>query len=142
MRPRTVRHACARFRQAPPPRAIERGRRRPVSAKTPPVGAIRYARARLARLRPRLDNGTLEPDNNTDERAIRGIALGRMNRLFAGSETGDATAATAYTLIETAKPNGVDPRARIADTLNHIQDYKTNRIHELMPWNREHKPPP
>ncbi len=111
-------------------------------AKTPLAGAIRYARARLARLRPWLDNGTLELDNNTAERAIRGIALGRKNRFFVGSEAGGATAATAYTLIETAKLNGIDPRAWIADTLNRIQDYKTNRIHELMPWNREHKTPP
>ena len=113
-----------------------------ISAKTPLAGAIRYARARLARLRPWLDNGTLELDNNTAERAIRGIALGRKNRLFVGSEAGGATAATAYTLIETAKLNGVAPRAWIANTLNRIQDYETNRIHELMPWNRKHKTPP
>ena len=112
-----------------------------ISARTPLAGAIRYARARLARLRPRLDNGTLELDNNTAERAIRGIALGRKNWLFVGSEAGGATAATAYTLIETAKLNGIDPRAWIADTLNRIQDYKTNRIHELMPWNWKHKTP-
>ena len=111
-------------------------------ARTPLAGAVRYARARLARLRPWLDNGTLELDNNTVERAIRGIAVGRKNRFFVGSEAGGATAATAYTLIETAKLNGVDPRARIADTLNRVQDYETNRIHELMPWNREHKTPP
>ena len=66
----------------------------------------------------------------------------RKNRLFAGSEAGGATAAIAYTLIETAKPNGIDPRAWIADTLNRIRDYETNRIHELMPWNRNHKTPP
>ena len=106
-----------------------------ISARTPLAGAIRYARARLARLRPWLDN-------NAAERAIRGIALGRKNRLFAGSEAGGATAATAYTLIETAKLNGVDPRAWIADTRNRIQDYKTNRINELMPWNWKHKTPP
>ncbi len=113
-----------------------------IPARTPLAGAIRYARARLARLRPWLDNGTLELDNNTAERAIRGIALGRKNWLFAGSEAGGATAATAYTLIETAKLNGIDPRAWIADTLSRIQDYKTNRIHELMPWNWKHKTPP
>ncbi len=50
--------------------------------------------------------------------------------------------ASAYTLIETAKLNGVDPRAWIADTLNRIQDYKTNRIHKLMPWNWKRKTPP
>ncbi len=113
-----------------------------IPARTPLAGAIRYARARLARLRPWLDNGTLELDNNTAERAIRGIALGRKNRFFVGSEAGGATAATAYTLIETAKLNGIDPRAWIADTLNRIQDYKTNRIRELMPWNWKHKTPP
>ena len=85
--------------------------------------------ARLARPRPRFDNGILELDNNTAERAIRGIAPGRKNRFFAGSETGGAAAATAYTLIETAKPNGIDPRPWIADILNRIHDRSTNPMH-------------
>jgi len=62
-------------------------------------------------LRPYLDHGFLEIDNNAAERSIRAIALGRKNWLFAGSERGGRSAAIAYTLIETAKLNGIDPQA-------------------------------
>ena len=108
--------------------------------------ALQYRLGQIDKVLHRRETATDLRENrhlfNTAERAVCGIALGRKNRLFAGSEAGGATAATAYTLIETAKPNGVDPRAWIADTLNRIQDYETNRIHELMPWNWKHKPPP
>lgn len=62
------------------------------------------------------------------------IAIGRKNYLFVGSRTGGKTAAIAYTLIETAKLNGIDPQAWQADTLARIPDYKINRINDLLPW--------
>lgn len=80
-----------------------------ISGKSPLAGAIRYALTRMTRLRPDLDHGVLELDNNTAERATRSIAIGRKNYLFVGSQTGGRAAAIAYTLIETAKLNGVDP---------------------------------
>ncbi len=104
-----------------------------ISGKTPLAAAIRYAITRLKRLRPYLDHGILEIDNNTAERAMRGVAIGRKNWLFAGSEGGGKAAAIAYTLIETAKLNGVDPQAWLTDTLARIADHKINRIAELLP---------
>ena len=74
------------------------------------------------------------PDNNPAERAMRAVAVGRKNWLFAGSERGGRSAATAYTLIETAKLNGADPQAWLTDVLSRIADHKINRIDELMPW--------
>ena len=82
-----------------------------LSGKSPLAGAIRYGLSRMKTLRPYLDNGTLEIDNNTAERAMRSIALGRKNYLFMGSEQGGRSAAVAYTLIETAKLNDIDPQA-------------------------------
>ena len=105
-----------------------------LSGKTPLAAAIRYALSRLGKLRPYLDHGFLEIDNNTAERSIRGLAIGRKNWLFAGSEGGGKAAAIAYTLIETAKLNGVDPQAWLSDVLSRIADHKINRIDELLPW--------
>ena len=82
-----------------------------LSAKTPLAAAIRYALKRLQRLRPYLEHGFLELDNNAAERAMRPIALGRKNYLFMGSAAGGKAASIAYTLIETAKMNGLDPQA-------------------------------
>ena len=81
-----------------------------------------------------LEHGFLELDNNTAERSMRAIALGRKNYLFMGSEGGGRSAAIAYTLIETAKLNGVDPQAWLTDTLGRIADHKITRINELLPW--------
>lgn len=96
--------------------------------------AIRYALTRMEKLRSYLDHGLLELDNNSAERAMKPIAIGRKNDLFVGSEGGDKAAAIAYTLIETAKMNGVDPKAWLTWVLAQIADNKINRIHELMPW--------
>ena len=65
---------------------------------------------------------------------MRPIALGRKNYLFMGSEGGGKLAAIAYTLIETAKLNGVDPQAWFTDTLGCIADHKITKLDELMPW--------
>ena len=66
---------------------------------------------------------------------MRPIALGRKNYLFMGSASGGRAGAIAYTLIETAKLNDVDPQTWLARVLDRIPDYKINRIHELLPWN-------
>jgi transposase len=105
-----------------------------ISGKSPLAAAIRYALARMPRMRAYLGNGMLELDNNTAERGMRAIALGRKNYLFVGSEAGGKAAAVAYTLIETAKLNGVDPHAWLADTLARIPDYKITKVDELLPW--------
>ena len=66
---------------------------------------------------------------------MRGIAIGRKNNVFVGSERGGKSAAIIYTLIETAELNSVDPQAWLTDTLSRIVDHKINRIDELLPWN-------
>ena len=106
-----------------------------ISAKTPLAVAIRHALTRMRRLRPYIEHGFLEIDNNPAERAMRPIALGRKNYLFMGSASGGRAAAIAYTLIETARLNDVDPQAWLAQVLERIPDYKINRIDELLPWN-------
>ena len=101
----------------------------------------------MARLRSYLDLGILELDNSepvsavgprtmaSAERAMRAVALGRKNHLFVGPQTGGKSAAIAYTLIETAKLNGVDPQSWLADTLARIPDHKINRIDDRLTWN-------
>ena len=96
--------------------------------------AIRYALTRMEKLRPYLDHGILELDNNSAERAMKPIAIGRKNYLFVGSEGGGKAAAIAYTLIETAKMNRTDPQAWLTWVLAQIADHKITRLHELMPW--------
>lgn len=103
-----------------------------ISGKSPFAAAIRYALTRMERMRPYLDNGILELDNNTAERSMRAIAFGRKNYLFVGSEARGKAAAIAYTLIETAKLNAVDPNAWLADTLARIPDYKINKVDDLL----------
>ena len=105
-----------------------------ISGKSELAKAIRYALTRMKKMRPYLDHGILELDNNSAERSMRCVALGRKNYLFMGSERGGKSAAIAYTLIETAKLNGVDPQAWLTDTLARIADHKINRIDELLPW--------
>jgi transposase len=109
-----------------------------ISAKSSLASAIRYALTRVKRLRPYLDHGVLEIDNNSAERSMRAIALGRKNYLFMGSERGGKSAAIAYTLIETAKLNGIDPQAWLTDVLGRIADHKITRLDELMPWRYAH----
>lgn len=104
------------------------------SGKSTLAGAIRYALSRMKRMTPYLEHGFLELDNNTAERSIRPIAVGRKNYLFMGSDRGGKSAAIAYTLIETAKLNGVNPQAWLTDVLSRIADHKINRINELLPW--------
>jgi len=105
-----------------------------ISGKSALADAIRYGLARLQRLRPYLDDGRLGIDNNAAERGMRGIAVGRKNWLFAGSEAGGRAAAAAYTLIATAKLNQIDPQAWLTDVLSRIAEHKINHIDELLPW--------
>jgi len=105
-----------------------------ISSKSPLTKAIRYALARIPKTRPYLDNGFLELDNNICERAMKPVAIGRKNWMFAGSERGGKAMAIAFTLIETAKLNGVDPQAWLTDVLNRIADHKITKLDELMPW--------
>ncbi|MDG1431577.1 MAG: transposase, partial [Paracoccaceae bacterium] len=105
-----------------------------ISGKSDLAKAIRYALTRMSKMRDYLGNGILELDNNTAERSMRCVALGRKYYLFVGSEGGGKAAAIAYTLIETAKLNGVDPQAWLTDVLARIADHKITRIDDLMPW--------
>jgi transposase len=82
-----------------------------------------------------LDDGRICLTNNTAERALRGIALGRKCWLFAGSDRGGERAAAMFSLIVTCKLNGVDPRAWLADVLARLADHSAARLHELLPWN-------
>lgn len=105
-----------------------------ISGKSPLAKAIRYALTRMPKARVYLDHGVLELDNNTAERAIRPITLGRKNYLFMGSEAGGHSAAIAYTLIETCKLNKVNPEAWLAWALTKIQDHPATKMDALLPW--------
>ena len=79
-------------------------------------------------------DGRIEVDNNAAERALRAVALGRKNYLFCGSDAGGDRAAAIYSLIGTAKLNGIDPEAYLRYVLERIADHPINRIDELLPW--------
>ena len=96
---------------------------------------IRYALARWPALTRYIDDGRLEIDNNAAERSLRGIAIGRKNWLFAGSDQGGHRAASIFSLVETAKLNGVDPEAWLTDTIARIADHPARRVADLLPWN-------
>lgn len=106
-----------------------------LSGKSDMALAIRYALSRWEALTRYLDDGRIEVDNNAAERAIRAIAIGRKNFLFAGSDAGGDRAAAVYTLVETAKLNGIDPEAWLRHVLARIAGHPINRIAELLPWN-------
>lgn len=106
-----------------------------LSARSALAGAIKYALARWPALIRYRDDGRLEIDNNAAERALRAVALGRKNYLFAGSDAGGERAAAIYSLIGSAKLNGLDPEAYLRHVLGRIASHPINRIAEMLPWN-------
>src|SRR5436190_111073 len=108
---------------------------RKLSRKSELAAAFRYMRGRWPALVRCFDNGRLVLDNNPAERALRGVAIGRKNWLFAGSDAGGRRAAAMYSLIESAKLNGLNPQLYIADLLARIADHPARHIADLLPWN-------
>jgi len=106
-----------------------------ISGKSTFAGAIRYSLSRWQAFTRYTTDGRLDICNNAAERAIRPLALGRKNWLFAGSDSGGERAAVMYTLIETAKLNGIDPEAWLRDIITRIADHPAKRISQLLPWN-------
>jgi transposase len=106
-----------------------------VSAKSDLAKAIGYSLTRWKALTRYRDDGRIEMDNNSTKRALRGIALGRGNYLFMGSDAGGERAAAIYSLVDTAKLNGLDPQAYLCEVLTRVSDHPINRIDELLPWN-------
>jgi len=106
-----------------------------LSRKSDTAVAVRYALGQWDALVRYCDDGRLEIDNNAAERALRAVALGRKNYLFAGSDAGGERAAAIYSLVGTAKLNGLDPETYLREVLSRIADHPINRIEELLPWN-------
>ena len=105
-----------------------------LSKKSDLAGAIHYALARWTALTRYRDDGRVEIDNNVAERALRSVALGRKNYLFAGADCGGDRAAAIYSLVGTAKLNDIDPEAYLRYVLEFISEHPINRIGELLPW--------
>ena len=104
--------------------------------------ALRYALGRWSALPRLLDDGRIDLDTNPVERAIRPIALGRKNSLFAGSDGGAKRWAIVASLVETAKLNGVEPYAWLRDSLTRMADgHPVSRLDELLPWRAERVAP-
>lgn len=96
---------------------------------------MRYTLSHWIALNRYVEDGRAEIDNNAAERSIRGIALGRKSRLFAGPDTGGQRAAAIYLLTETCQLNGIDPEAYLRSVLARTGDHPINRFAELLPWN-------
>ena len=106
-----------------------------ISKKSELSSAIRYTLSRWAALTRYRDDGHLEIDNNAAERALRAVALGRKNYLFAGSDAGGERAAVIYSLTGSAKLNGLDPESYLRHVIERIADHPINAIADLLPWN-------
>jgi transposase len=103
------------------------------------VKAFNYILKRWASFTLFLQDGRACLSNNAAERGLRGIALGRKSWLFCGSDRGGQRAASMYSLIVTAKMNGVDPQAWLSDVLSRIAAHPAHRLDELLPWNWTHE---
>jgi len=108
---------------------------RNLSSKSETAAAIRYALSRWRALTRFTEDGTLEIDNSAAERALRAVALGRKNFLFAGSDSGGERAAAMYSLIGSAKLNGLDPELYLRTVLARVADHPVSHIQDLLPWN-------
>jgi len=106
-----------------------------LSTKNDTAKAINYLLNRWEAFTRFLDDGRVCLTNNAAERALRGVAVGRRNWTFAGSDAGGHRAAAVYTLIETCKMNDVDPQAWLADVLARLPDHPANKVADLLPWN-------
>jgi transposase len=113
---------------------------RQVAPKSAIAKAIQYALKRWSALTRYLEEGYLHIDNNPVERAIRGVAIGRKNFLFAGNDAGGERAASIYTLIETCKLNGVEPFAYLCEVLEKLPTWPNRRLHELLPFHWRKQP--
>jgi hypothetical protein len=96
--------------------------------------AIGYALSNWTALTNFGDDGRIDAHNNTAERALRGVAIGRKNYLHVGSDAGGNTAAVIYTLLGTAKLNGINPKRYLRYVLDRIAEHPSHRIDELLPW--------
>jgi transposase len=108
---------------------------RSLSPKSETADALRYALSRWRALARYVNDGRIEIDNSAAERSLRAVALGRKNYLFCGSDGGGESASAIYTLLGTARLNGVDPESWLRQVLSRIADHPLSRIEELLPWN-------
>jgi hypothetical protein len=137
-KPADERRAVRQDLSAPLVTALEawmREQRAKLSRHDPVAKAVDYMLKDWPAFTGFLDDGRIDLTNNAAERSLRGIALGRKSWLFAGSDRGGQRAAFMYTLIVTAKMNGVDPQAWLANTLARINGTPQARLRELLPWN-------
>jgi transposase len=131
------RRAARQERSKPLVLALEaclRERHQRLSPKSDLDKAIRYMLARWTSFTRFLDGGRICLSNNAADRALRGVALGRRNWTFAGSDAGGRRAAAVFSLIETSKLNDVDPRAWLTYVLEKLLDHPAGRVDELTPW--------
>jgi transposase len=105
-----------------------------VSAKSPLAKAIGYSLSNWTALTNFVKDGRIDAHNNTAERALRCVAIGRKNYLHVGSDAGGHTAAVIYTVLGTAKLNGINPQRYLRYVLERIGEHPSNRIDELLPW--------
>lgn len=98
--------------------------------------ALTYVQNQWPALNRYLENGALCIDNNASERALRAVAVGRKNWMFAGSEEGGHRAATFYSLIGSAKANGVEPFSYLKSLFELLPTWPASRLSELwpLPW--------